>query len=143
MKTIITIALMLLVSMSFAAACVEKDICVANGYDYTIGKFYFDGKSYKPYGEVMSPFEIEVSGNWKNAAWTADPSVAAVYETSGGRLFAHEGGTEGKFHKSTRFGINVITFCGNEEENEVPEFGTFAALGVLGLAGLFIYKKRN
>lgn len=30
-----------------------------------------------------------------------------------------------------------------DEPSEVPEFGTFAALGMLALVGLFVYKRRN
>ena len=31
----------------------------------------------------------------------------------------------------------------DEPVDEVPEFGTFAAIGVLAIAGLFIYRRRN
>jgi hypothetical protein len=41
-------------------------------------------------------------------------------------------------------GYNGLTYVGAETGTvEVPEFGVLAAIGVLGLAGLFIYNKRD
>ncbi len=35
------------------------------------------------------------------------------------------------------------TYDGGQSGNDVPEFGILAAVGVLGLAGLFLYRKRH
>jgi len=81
-------------------------------------------------------------GGCTGANWTADPAVAAVLTKDGVQYYQWDGGTEGSVYNAGQQSISHMTFCGRPSEN-VPEFTSLGALAALGLAGLFVYKKRN
>ena len=144
-KTIFSVILMTLLLTSIAAAGVgNPDVeCQAHGFDYGIAKYGFDG-SYTLDEGIFHGYSIAISkeSNAEQVIWKASPAVAGVLlKTSSDHYVVAAGGTTGTAVMDIEKDISHVTFCGDDEE--VPEFGVFAALGVLGLAGLFVYRKRH
>jgi hypothetical protein len=116
--------------------------CRNHGFDFGIVKFEWNEESYEPEDPAISPWVVNVWGNAETAYWTATPAVAGVISKEALNSYVHSGGVEGEISKSGQFDISHLTFCGNEPEDEIPEFSVIGALAVIGLAGLFIARKR-
>jgi hypothetical protein len=117
--------------------------CQENGFDFGIVKFEWIEGSFVPEDPEVLPWSINVTGNAQTADWVADPAVAGVISKEATNSYVHAGGTSGTISKTGQFDISHLTFCANEPDNEIPEFSVIGALAVLGLAGLYITRKRN
>lgn len=149
-KILFIFAIILLLSFQSVLACEEytrPDFCIDAGYDYTIATYintWRHGYVVAPGTSVAEPFELDVSGNYRSVSWVSNENVDGVIEVSS-RLhsYVHDGGMEGSFSRSRRrSAIGAVVFCGTYEDHEAPEFSVIASLAVLGLAGLYIFKKR-
>ncbi len=122
------------------------DECKANGFDYGIVKFEWNGttNSHEPELPPVYGYIIAVTGNTSTAYWTADPGVCGVLHKESQNTYIHLGGTTGTVDYNIH-GISHITFCGCE--TPTPEFTTLTmALMIMLISPAFAYlliKKRK
>ncbi len=113
--------------------------CQEHGFDFGVAKWEYEDGEFKKESE-RSGYTTGVTGDDSTADWRSDPAVAGVLSKEALCYQYLPGGTSGTVTK-IEYGISHITLCG-EREGEVPEFGTVGVLAVLGLAGIFIYKRK-
>lgn len=136
--------------------------CQSYGYDFGIAKWEWND-GFGVYLETINSASnlITITGDQSQAFWTASEEVTGVISDEICYFQVTPGGTGGivTVHDDSQL-IQYITFCGDEVKKdnsgdeclvnckegdleEVPEFGTLAALAILAGVGLYIYKKRN
>lgn len=115
--------------------------CTQAGFDFGIAKWEYQNNAYVLVDTEHAGYTTSVTGTATQANWTSTPGADGVLSKEGNEHFLLAGGTSGTIYKGDH-GISHVTLCGNNA-TDVPEFGVFAALGVLGLAGLFIFKRRT
>jgi len=150
MKKIMLIVLIALLSLSVVSA--EQDFssldkeCQAYGYDFGISKWEWNGQDLIEVA-TLSEYSIQALGNNNQVSWTASPGVAGVLSDEVCYYQVLLGGTEGIINDKydDGFSIQHVTFCGDFEDEEIPEFGTIAAgLALIGaIAGFVIMRERK
>ena len=139
--TVLFVAILALASVIAGVGSIDEE-CQKHGFDFGIVKFEWKEGSYVKEDSEVSPWSVNVTGDDSSADWVANPAVAGVLHKESNDYYTWSGGTSGAVNEQEH-GISHITFCGDDKGNEVPEFSTIAALGVLGLAGAFVLIKRK
>jgi hypothetical protein len=116
------------------------DVCIGKGYDRGVS-YWIWNESYVQTDSVLD-YEVNLTGTARKLNWSANPNVeAVVYKTT--RTYITDGGWNGTIPKtSLSSDIQYVVFCTGQ--NEVPEFGTVAAMvAIVGAAGLFFLRKNS
>jgi hypothetical protein len=93
--------------------------CSSLGYAYQVGKFEWDGSTYKL--ESSHPqFNINLTGSAATAAWTSNAPIGAVIAKAATNAHVFQGGMSGSITKyeigSGKHDISNAVFCANKTE---------------------------
>lgn len=144
MKKLAILALVLILAISSVAAKPdEKNVkCEDLGYEM-LTKFDFPADGTKD-GVTLSWSDCSANECF-TATWTSDTQVGLVLEKAGPATYQHIGGMSGVVYNSSKHALSHVELCKDETvtAQSVPEFGVLASIGILGAAGLYIYRRRN
>lgn len=138
--TLLLVALLIPSAMAIRVGNIDQE-CQRYDFDFGIAKWEYSDNGFF-LAENTTGYNTSVTGDDSHAYWSSSPAAAGILSKEGQDYQILSGGMSGETFQGDH-GISHITLCGDDDFEEVPEFGVIASLFVLAVAGFFVIRKRG